>query len=157
LGRWTCNVARAANCEGLTEVVAAGDALDVTDKDPLPLEVGVKDSCTNGLGVIVPVLAAVESAGLAEGDTDIEYDCTGLADDWIDHDAEMDGDTVLDTDDEREPENDAEVDGDGDGEGEVDEVGRGAHHNAYTLLSLDPTYTVPSSPIAGDEYTWLPV
>ena len=29
--------------------------------------------------------------------------------------------------------------------------------NAYNLLSYDPTYTVPSLPMAGDEYTTWPV
>ena len=32
-----------------------------------------------------------------------------------------------------------------------------APSNAYTEVSSDPTYTVPSAPMAGDEYTWPPV
>ena len=29
--------------------------------------------------------------------------------------------------------------------------------NAYTMASVEPTYTAPSPPMAGDEYTGLPV
>jgi hypothetical protein len=72
---------------------------------------------------------------------------------------EMDklGESVGDDDQDVDMEAVVVMEGEMEIEGEGEGVGAAAHHNAYIFPSSDPPYTVPSTPIAGDAPTWLPV
>jgi hypothetical protein len=144
-----CNIAAIANWVGETEAVGVVQVAEAAELATAAAELAA--SVTDALGDLVMLLDPETRGGQEDADSlgdGIEL-TLGVTKEVGEDDGNNDAKIV--TLGAEEPE--GEVDGDGMHES----VGGGTHHKAYKFLSSEPTYIVPSAPMAREDVTDAPV